>query len=94
MSTDRYLLCDPSVKSDLEVRNGLAQLAYLEHLVHERQIVDIRTSYVRELKRLAIDGIYPCGDAYRDAFLQIRIEGSRHKPNQRLCPTRQRVNWW
>lgn len=85
MSTNRYLLCDPSAKSDLEVRNGLAQLEYLDHLIHERQIAEIRTSHVRELKRMAIDDIYPCDDAYRDAYRLVQIEGSRHEiPHESL----------
>ncbi|ETW93111.1 MAG: hypothetical protein ETSY1_40640 [Candidatus Entotheonella factor] len=82
---DPYLLCDPSDKTALEIDNALAQLEYIEHLVHDRRITDLRTSHVRELKRIATDRIYPCGDAYRDAFRQVRIEGSRHElPHESL----------
>ncbi len=80
MPPNPYLLCDPDVKASREAANSLTQLEYIEYLVNERRISDLHVSYLRELKRIAIEGIYPCGDAYRDAFRQVRIEGSRHEP--------------
>jgi Fic family protein len=85
---DKYLLCEPADKAQLEVNNGVAQLEYIEHLVNERKISELRSTHVRELKRIAIDGIYPCGDGFRDAFRQVRIEGSRHElPHESRVPS-------
>lgn len=84
---DKHLLCRPADKAELEVTNGVAQLELIEHLVNVRRISEIRASHVRELKQIAIDGIYPCGDGYRDAFRQVRIEGSRHElPHESRVP--------
>lgn len=79
MTRDRHLLCDPDEKAQREVDNGLAQLEFIEYLVNDRKITEIRSSHVREFKRIAIDGIYPCRDEFRDAIRQVRIEGSRHE---------------
>jgi Fic family protein len=85
VTPERYLLCDPVEKTVLEIDNGLAQLEYIEYLINVPKITEIRTSHIRELKRIAINGIYPCDDAYRDAFRQVRIEGSRHQlPHESL----------
>lgn len=85
MTVDKYLLCDPDDKAEREVENGLAQLEFIELLVNERHISEIRSSHLRQLKGIAIDRIYPCTDQYRDAFRQVRIEGSRHEiPHESL----------
>ena len=85
---DKYLLCEPAEKAQLEVENGLAQLEFIEHMVHERKISELRASHLRELKRIAIDRIYPCADEFRNAFRQVRIEGSRHElPHESLVPS-------
>ena len=88
MPEDKHLLCDPAKKAELEVSNGVAQLEFIEFLVNQRKISEIRSSHVRQLKQIAIDGIYPCGDKYRDAFRQVRIEGSRHElPHESRVPS-------
>lgn len=88
MPLDKHLLCDPADKAQLEVDNGLAQLEFIESLVEEYRITELRSSHVRQLKRLAIEGIYPCADEFRDAFRQVRIEGSRHElPHESRVPS-------
>jgi Fic family protein len=85
---DKHLLCAPEEKAQREVNNGLAQLEYIEHLIGTLKITEVRASHVRTLKALAIEGIYPCGDQYRDAFRQVRIEGSRHElPHESRVPS-------
>ena len=87
MRADPYLRCDPSEKTALELENGLLQFEYIEYLIQNLRITDLRTSHVRELKRIAIDRIYSCSDAYRDAFRQVRIEGSQHElPHESRVP--------
>jgi Fic family protein len=72
------LLCDPSEKAQLEGANGLAQVEYIDELI-SREVHDLRESHVRELHRLAVEGIYPCGAKYRDARMQVRIQNSPHE---------------
>ena len=73
------LLCPPTEKARLEARNGLEQLALIEHLVVDRGCSDLRESHVMELQQLAVEGIYPCAGTYRDARFKVSIEGSPHQ---------------
>jgi Fic family protein len=78
------LLCTPAEKPAIEGRNGLAQLAYIVHLVNELGVKQIRESHVLELQRLAVEGIYPCAGTYRNPTRDVQItpgeDGQRHIP--------------
>lgn len=71
------LLCAPSDKPLLEAKNGAEQLDYINHLV-SIGIKDLRESHVRELQKIAIRDIYPCGGSYRDARKRVEITNSPH----------------
>lgn len=86
--TDPKLLCRPEEKAELEASNGVEQLDYITYLVNELKVTDVRESYVRELKRLAIKAIYPCEDQYRNAIMHVRIHGSAHEiPHESQVPS-------
>jgi Fic family protein len=74
------LLCEAPRKAELEARNALLQLDYIAWVVNEQRAREVREMHVLELHRLAIQDIYPCAGSYRDAVLQIRVDGSRHVP--------------
>jgi Fic family protein len=80
VDADPALLCSPAQKAELEAANGVTQIDYLTSLVIERGQRDLRESHIKELQRIAIDGIYPCGGTYRDARDHISITGSEHTP--------------
>jgi Fic family protein len=81
MSSTTPLLCDPSDKAQLETRNNLEQIDFLTDLVvGERRVVDIRSSHVLDLHRLAVQDIYPCGGNFRDARWTLEISDSEHVP--------------
>jgi fido (protein-threonine AMPylation protein) len=73
------LLCDPTDKARLENANADEQLAYIHYLVSDYGVTQVRESHVRELHRLAIQGIYGCAGEYRKATKRIRIRGSCHR---------------
>lgn len=79
MSAEDALLCDPSEKAAREAANGVAQIEYIDELVSERGVIEIRESHVLELHQLAIEGIYPCGGQYRSWTRNARIQGSAHQ---------------
>jgi Fic family protein len=82
------LLCSPEEKAGLEAANGLDQVDYIDHLVNRYQIERISESYVLELHRIAVKGIYPCAGTYRNAWRGVRMDGSRHEPpHEALVPT-------
>lgn len=78
--TSSPLLCTPAEKAELEARNALEQLRYLEHVVTRLQRRVVRVSDVLELQRIAVEGIYPCGGRFRDARFDVSIPDSQHKP--------------
>jgi Fic family protein len=81
------LLCKPEDKAAREAENGVSQLEYLEHLVNERKIEQLRESHILELHKLAIEDIYPCGGEYRDALRKVVIAGSPHRvPHESAVP--------
>lgn len=85
---DSPLICDPSDKARLEAANGVEQIDYIAHLVLERGVDQVRESHVFELHRLAVDGIYPCGGQYRNAWRRVHISGSRHEvPHESQVPS-------
>ena len=72
------LLCSPGEeKAELEGANGLDQIQYISELVRDG-ISEIRESHVRELHRLAVNGIYPCGGTFR--AVPVSITNSPHIP--------------
>lgn len=73
------LLCRPEEKAELEARNTLNQLEFLTDLVH-RGATEVRESHVRELQRIAVQDVYPCGGQYRDARFQLKISDSTLRP--------------
>jgi Fic family protein len=73
------LLCDPSEKAAIEVRNGVEQLRYLDYLVSERGATELRESFVLELQQIAVKDIYPCGGKYRTVLQRVRISNSPHQ---------------
>ncbi len=73
------LLCAPERKAELEARNALAQLEYLEYVVGRGQRA-IRLSDVLQLQQLAVEGIYPCGGHFRDARFSVELPDSAHRP--------------
>lgn len=73
------LLCAPEEKPQLEARNGVDQLGYIDYLVNKLQAVELRESHVQEFHAIAVNEIYPCGGKYRDARLDVVIRGSAHK---------------
>jgi Fic family protein len=88
MVRDEKLLCAPEEKAEREAKNGVDQLDYIAYLVNELHVDAARESYFRELHRLAIEGIYPCGGNYRNANMRVKIEGSRHDlPHEALVPS-------
>jgi Fic family protein len=76
---DPKLICPLELKPELEAGNSVDQLDYIAHLVNDLKITELRESHVREPKAIAINGIYPCGSKYRDAFMRVRIVGSDHE---------------
>jgi hypothetical protein len=58
MTHDEKLLCTPEEKPRREAKNGVEQLDYIAYLVNELHVNDVRESFIRELHRLAIEGIY------------------------------------
>jgi len=73
------LLCTPEQKAELEVRNGSSQLEYIDYLVCQQELTQVRESHVREFQRLAVEDIYPCGGSYRDATKKVVIQNSQHE---------------
>jgi Fic family protein len=67
------------MKAELEAANSVNQIDYIAHLVNDRKIADLRESHIQELKAIAIEGIYPCGSRYRDAFMRVHIVGTDHQ---------------
>jgi hypothetical protein len=72
------LLCRPEEKAQLEARNGVDQLGYINYIVNTLHAVELRESHVREFHGIAISGIYSCGGQYRDATTNVVIRGSDH----------------
>ncbi len=71
------LLCPPEEKAEREGANGLDQIQYISELILSG-VSEIRESHVRELHRLAVNGIYPCGGSFRT--ITVSITNSEHKP--------------
>jgi Fic family protein len=67
------------MKAELEAANSVNQLDYIARLVNDLKTNKLRESHIQELKAIAIEGIYPCGPKYRDAFMRVRIVGSDHQ---------------
>ncbi len=67
------------MKAELEAANSVNQLDYIARLVNDLKTNKLRESQIQELKAIAIEGIYPCGPKYRDAFMRVRIVGSDHQ---------------
>jgi len=68
------LLCPPEEKAEREARNALRQILYIEEMV-SMGVRSLRESHVREFQRLAIDGIFPCGGAYRTPTRTAALDG-------------------
>jgi Fic family protein len=77
--TEDPLLCSVADKPRLEVANTVAQLAYIEELV-DNGVVQLREGHVHTFHKLAVDGIFPCGGAYRTWTLSAELRGSKHIP--------------
>jgi Fic family protein len=73
------LLCTPEQKPKLEARNGVDQIGYIDYLVNKLQAVELRESHVQEFHAIAVNEIYPCGGRYRDARMDVVIQGSDHR---------------
>jgi Fic family protein len=71
------LLCPPEEKAEREGANGLDQIQYISELILSG-VSEIRESHVRELHRLAVNGIYPCGGSFRT--IAVSITNSEHQP--------------
>jgi Fic family protein len=71
------LLCPPEEKAAREAANGLDQIQCISELV-QTGVQEIRESHVRELHRLAVNGIYPCGGSFRQ--IAVSITNSDHIP--------------
>lgn len=71
------LLCPPEEKAAREAANGLEQIQYISDLV-QRGVSEIREAHVRDLHRLAVSGIYPCGGSFRQ--IAVAITNSDHIP--------------
>jgi Fic family protein len=81
------LLCDPSVKADLEALNTASQLEYIDHVVSVLGASELRESHVLELQEIAVSEIYPCAGHYRTAIHDVHIQSSSHKiPEAALVP--------
>jgi Fic family protein len=99
LPTQEPLLCPRAEKAQRETRNTLQQLLFIEDLLRQG-VRQIRDSHVRELHRLAIDGIYGCGGEYRTVTRSAELEGgevSHIPPEPALVPgllhdTLERVN--
>lgn len=73
------LLCAAEKKAELEARNALQQLEYLEYLIARGQKA-IHVSDVLQLQELAVQDIYPCGGNFRDARFEVNLPDSEHRP--------------
>lgn len=80
LAAESVMLCSSEQKTALEIRNGLAQIDYLTYLIVELGAREIRESHVRELQKIAIEGIYGCGGEYVDALTLRTISDGTHKP--------------
>lgn len=89
MASSGALLCKPADKARLEAKNGVEQLDYIAYLVLDLKVREIRESFVQEFHKIAVQDIYPCGGAYRNALKRVVIRGSPHAvPHESLVPTK------
>lgn len=65
LPTEDPLRCSPEEKPAIETANCLAQLDFIEYLVAELGVREIRESHVLELHKLAVQNIFDCGGQYR-----------------------------
>jgi len=74
------LLCPEADKARLEAANGLVVLDYVREKSGEAAagVRRILEADIRELHRLTVGGIYPCGGSYRRG--EVEITGSSHRP--------------
>jgi Fic family protein len=81
LPTSDPLLCERSEKANLETRNTLKQLLYVEDLVRQG-VKEVRESHVLGFHQLAVEGIFPCGGQYRTLTRTAELQGGsvRHVP--------------
>ena len=69
---------------------------FIDYLVRDYKIRDIRESHVLGLHKLAIQNIYDCGGTYRDARVKVEIANSPHEiPEPALVPSlvNEAIDW-
>lgn len=82
LPTEDPLLCPREEKAELETSNCVVQLEYIEYLVRDLKIDEIRESHVKELHKLAIAGLYACGGEYQrwTRSAELHGGGATHDP--------------